>query len=658
MDKLTSNLYNLQRIINEQLQFKIPRYQRLFVWKDEQIKTLFNDILAASENKNELYYLGGVIIVKRTDDQASYDLVDGQQRFTTLWLLSNELGKEIDKINSFTSCNGQPRLKFAIRKNVEHYFNDLMGYVRLDSHSSDFEDLVRIDKARRTLSQLISEELSTIEAKTSFVDFLINNVKMVVTYVPQETDLNKLFETLNNRGEQLAQHEILKARILALFDSREERHRYSRLWNACSDMYNYFERSLAFEIGSAKEVASTYDFTKYNWRKIHATIGNQRNDSSDQLSLKQIISSQIKNVQKEEIDVDTRFFHPEADDEEFQKVRSILTFPQFLLHTLRIYLFKKGETDIKRINEKELLTIFSQHLLDLNHIIDRNAAKEHCKSFLDLLFKTREVFDKYIIKWVELDANNEVHLIKRVRKQNQKKGGWTYYLRREKTNQYDGMVLLQALLYHSQQNTTQYWLTPFLNRLLEHPTHEVAFIQLKHLDNVLFSTLKDDELLTERTWECMDGYPNVLPSTNLLTQELSTDFPHYWFYKIDFVLWHEREHLGKSEWKSYNMIAKNSIEHISPQNPEDISHKVCDYYTHRMGNLVLVTRSINSEYGDQPFGLKRARFKEKKRKGNYDSLKSDLIYDHEIWNDKLAKAHQDKIIELMELYFKKTMPYG
>jgi hypothetical protein len=69
----------------------------------------------------------------------------------------------------------------------------------------------------------------------------------------------------------------------------------------------------------------------------------------------------------------------------------------------------------------------------------------------------------------------------------------------------------------------------------------------------------------------------------------------------------------------------------------------------------LVTRSINSEYSDLPYGVKKAKFDDKKSKGSFDSLKSDVVYYNRTWNDQLAKEHQNKMTALMADYFYKTM---
>src|SRR4051794_34763597 len=116
MDIVTSKLYNIKSVIDDDFRYNIPRYQRLYVWEDEQVKTLFHDILIACQANKDLYYIGGIITVKYPKIENCFDLVDGQQRFTTMWLLANELG---EAIKGFTRTSNGLRLNFSIRKNVE-----------------------------------------------------------------------------------------------------------------------------------------------------------------------------------------------------------------------------------------------------------------------------------------------------------------------------------------------------------------------------------------------------------------------------------------------------------------------------------------------------------------------------------------------------------
>jgi len=78
--------------------------------------------------------------------------------------------------------------------------------------------------------------------KESFLTYIKEQVKLVVTIVPQDTDLNKLFELINGRGEQLQQHQILKAKILSeISDNKEE---YGRIWDICANMEDYIDISI------------------------------------------------------------------------------------------------------------------------------------------------------------------------------------------------------------------------------------------------------------------------------------------------------------------------------------------------------------------------------------------------------------------------------
>jgi hypothetical protein len=487
--------------------------------------------------------------------------------------------------------------------------------------------------------------------KEAFSNFIFEKVRMVKTTVPLTNDLNKLFEALNNRGAQLEHHEILKARLLSFIKNVDKRQKYAKLWQACSVMDNYIERVIALEIGSAQNIAAIYHngFSLQNVLELF-----DYRESNKELSLSDVIQnpekySTISDTFKKELN-----HHPEATEDEFEPVRSILSFPQLLLHTLRIFLYEQKKDDIQRINEKELLEIFDKHFLKSDFIDEKSVIE-----FIETLFEVRYAFDRFVIKWVTVGDQKEEHLLKDIYKQNQKRRGQTYYLRRLKKEELHGIGLLQSILYHSQQNTTQYWLTPFLYWMIdEKPNFNDAFLWLRYLDNTLLSSNKEEIPLPERTIQSMKDYLNYKPAPEAIfgsmnnPNEDGTAFPHYWFYKIEFVLWYYRNKLGKAEaWKDYKMTARNSIEHIGPQNPRFLEDKVCIEMLDTLGNLVLVTRSINSEYSDKAFGVKKSMFVDKKSKGSIDSLKSDLIYEHQVWNDKLAKKHFEKMMELMNTYF-------
>jgi uncharacterized protein with ParB-like and HNH nuclease domain len=655
INEVHSELVTVDDLIKSNNRYNIPRYQRLYVWEDEQVDTLLQDLFEAYKAQKDLFYLGGILIVNKNGDENVYDLIDGQQRFTTLWLISLELN---NCLINFTTVNKELRLMFSIREEAKAYFENALNTDGGTSNtiSNDNESLLKIDRARGRIKKFIVQELNDDSiAKNDFATFIRSNVKLLISEVPKDTDLNKMFEVINNRGEQLQQHEILKATILSHIPNKQERIRYGKIWNACADMENYVEKSIQTEAG--KNLSGAYDQYSLNFdlKKIFEIMTAQRSKVNKAMSLNAILDGKAVEFEEEKNEENAKYIddHPEAQDDELQAVRSILSFPQLLLHVLRIYLFEHDKKDIQRINEKELLDFFKKHL--------KISEEKDAKDFISLLWEVRVCFDLFIIKWVKVENEEEIHLIKPLEKYNQYRK-WTYYLRRKTNEENDGFALLQSMLYHSQQITTHYWLTPLLYKALYTRNKQQLYDYLRVLDNTLFCTAKQDTL-PERTWDAMQidlqiERPNY--SFTLLNEQLGVSFPHYWFYKTEFILWYllkdkkDQRIKGKEDlWKNFRLTAKNSVEHISPQNPNYKQDLVSNKYLNKYGNLALVSRSINSEFSNKPFREKRERFLYNNT-SKLDSLKLALVFDNTVWNDTLCINHCTEIVGYFEEYFDKN----
>jgi uncharacterized protein with ParB-like and HNH nuclease domain len=103
--KIASKLYSLTDIVEESphWHFNIPIYQRLYVWGEDQVLTLLNDLVNAYERGEDLFFLGGTLFVEQDDVTGRhFDLIDGQQRFTTLWMLCYAWQ---DALNLFSSVD-------------------------------------------------------------------------------------------------------------------------------------------------------------------------------------------------------------------------------------------------------------------------------------------------------------------------------------------------------------------------------------------------------------------------------------------------------------------------------------------------------------------------------------------------------------------------
>ena len=86
--------------------YRIPQYQRPYKWVNEQVEQLWDDVFDAYENNVDNYFLGSVITAKNSDESGYIDVVDGQQRLTTLMILFCVLRDNYEDIN--IDDNGNP----------------------------------------------------------------------------------------------------------------------------------------------------------------------------------------------------------------------------------------------------------------------------------------------------------------------------------------------------------------------------------------------------------------------------------------------------------------------------------------------------------------------------------------------------------------------
>ena len=649
--KIASKLYSLAEIVAESpnWRFNIPIYQRLYVWGEDQVLTLLNDLVNAYEHGEDLFFLGGTLLVEQEAGKGRhFDLIDGQQRFTTLWMLCHAWRGALKPFLAVTTDKStEPRLRFAIRPEVNRFLETLAFGERGQSTPDEEAtkrmrtalDLMKSVFERRPLPTGVTDLAAHLAGLTEFV---FRKVKFVITIVPHETDLNKLFEVINNRGVQLQHHEILKARMLDALTG-VERSPYAVQWEACADMENFVERNLSGNFkGFASEVADCYERGELpKAQAVRELLGERMRDQSDHhaLSLEDILKSEEESQASETV--------TESDDTEPTWVRSIFGFPLFLQHTLRIWLLENDRPDLPRLLDRELLALFEAHFFQ-----DATTRAENVRSFIDLLWRLRVIFDEHLIKWADR-GEDEIHLISNISVSTS--SGKRYMSRSRETDSHHAFSLLQSMLYHSQEITTQYWVTPLLLFMHRNPEEkpERYFAFLRHLDNHLLGSATDDSLVVRTLAFMKDPWQRrALIHQPELANASGVKFAHYWFYKLEFVLWFQ-EKRATERWKKFRLTAKSSVEHISPQTPTERDDNRVNQALDHFGNLALVSRSLNSEYGNLPYNEKRQRFLNN-NKSRLDSLKMDLIYENEQWNDTKAFAHQEEMIMCLNDYCQQT----
>jgi uncharacterized protein with ParB-like and HNH nuclease domain len=622
--------------------FVIPTYQRPYVWEVEQIEKLLSDALQAYRTDPLApYFIGTVLTEER---EKAFELIDGQQRFTTLWMVAailHELNVKTD-MTGFLRLGKSLRIDFEIRSEVRDYF-ELLADFPLQAVSRYSEK----DIQGRPYLMNITAGLATIRSwmeghanlkgencldLAHFGNYLFNQLIMVENLAPDNIDLNKLFATINSSGIQLEQTDIVKSKLLKRMTDNKVL--YSKIWEACENMSDYFERNVRKIFSHTSwSLLKTSDFAHFDQAVFLYSDTGGTNDSGQKATISSIFNGTAPVNEAAS---------PAEQKEHNGYCRSIISFSQLLIHAYRIHLFRKGNKDFgQSFHSDKLIGIFDELL---------GAEKEDIADFFKLLWELRFTFDKYIIKWTaDLDSKQEYLELSRVSKNDK------HYFGRNIIEK-SASQMLQSVLYFTGDYLRQYWLTPFLHHLTTFPQESTGagsakvLELLESVDNVLSLSTATDR---QASFGLMKAIPKAeFNRGEYLKEDLGTGFYRYWFQKLEYILWKGWEDRGGERFKAFRITSKNSIEHIFPQNPEyrdQMEKKSLDSF----GNLVLLSVSQNSEYGRKQVNVKRAEFEGKR---TYDSLKSKVIfssYDHgESWDEGKISLHCQTMIGLIAGHYR------
>ena len=214
----------------------IPIYQRLFVWEDERIRKLLDDLANSFiQNPESNYYVGAITICEKQD--GAWEVVDGQQRLTFLTLLgcmlANCAEQEVgNKWRQFVMCGDLCRVKYIGREDDEGAVRALLRDGTLGETQNErfrgFADTFTsfVNSSGREFDLVHFAEYCW--AKTAF---LVN--RLPLNYKPY--DLNLYFEKMNSTGRQLAPIDVVKG---LWFSSDEVVGR----WNRCLNFDREYDR--------------------------------------------------------------------------------------------------------------------------------------------------------------------------------------------------------------------------------------------------------------------------------------------------------------------------------------------------------------------------------------------------------------------------------
>ena len=599
----------------------IPLYQRAFAWEEKEIMQLINDICDIEDS----YFLGSLIVAKQDD---VFEVVDGQQRLTALFILLKSLEVNVNNIPTF-ACREKSNYTL-------HNINNLIDDKRIEAG---------ILEGKKIINRKIN---SPGFDKRAFKEKL-NKVLLYRIEVPENTDLNRYFEIMNTRGEQLEQHDILKALLMGYLKKDSDKAVFAKVWDACSDMTGYVQ--MHFDVGMRNKIFGN-DWSSLPILNFDNFINSNLlvNAENNEFKISNLIEPTFKIKQDDGVN----------EDNNRVRFESIIEFPYFLLHTLKVFI---KQSDIK--NEKEDEKIVDQ-LLDDKKLHETfikvissgkmgdkkisESLETFSKRYIYYLLKCRFLFDKYFIKREYTNDNLDgVWSLKELKISGQgtqkkpyytntyfgKHAEWeTTYGPRTRTN-----IMLQSCLRVSYTSPKiMHWITNLLFWLTE-----------ENCSNLRKLNEYEENIEQIAKVAVNEGFLESCKQCNPLLYNLGVNTPHIVFNYLDYLLWKE----AKEEYSDFVFEFRNSVEHWYPQNPSEgtFNHWSHDEGVDGFGNLCIIQGNLNSKFSNMDPEAKKSTFKDMIAKG---SLKLRIMAEKTIktqdraaslnWKDNECKLHEKQMI--------------
>lgn len=318
MSKLNVDQKNIKALFAEKkADFLIPDYQRPYAWSEEECQTLWEDIFvfaipegdATKFNSEEEYYLGPIVTFKNNNNKL--EVIDGQQRLTTLMLLLRAFHISFGEMRDENSKKIKELIESCIWKTDEfgNANKDLLkidSEVATDNDKDEFLSILNTGTAPLSMKSKYAENYRYFQKK---IDEFLHNYPSYFSYLParilnncillpieadnQNTAL-RIFSTLNDRGLPLSDADIFKAQFYKYYSEKGQKESFIKTWKELEDLsekifhplsgtpmdelftrYMYYERAkLGIKSSTTEALRKFYERDSYKLLKNDYILNN------------------------------------------------------------------------------------------------------------------------------------------------------------------------------------------------------------------------------------------------------------------------------------------------------------------------------------------------------------------------------------------------
>lgn len=188
------NDQKLEIFSKDRFSLNIPDYQRPYTWGIEQVKILLKDISEQVNKNDQKYLLGSLILHKNNENK--FNIVDGQQRLTTLALILKVLcGINQERCNEYKMGNFLGEIKYSHNESKYHIKENY---------------------------EYIKTYFESYNEKYKFLTYLLDNIEFICVLAPSEDDAFLFFDSANSKGKALKSYDLIKAFHLHSLKKRQK----------------------------------------------------------------------------------------------------------------------------------------------------------------------------------------------------------------------------------------------------------------------------------------------------------------------------------------------------------------------------------------------------------------------------------------------------
>lgn len=273
-----------RQLMGNGLRYEVPKFQRDYTWEIEHWDDLWQDIKALMVNEDSEHYMGYLVL--QTSNNKEFQIIDGQQRLTTMSLVvlatlkclkalveagvdaDNNLKRKDSLLNSYIGYIDPVTLisnnKLKLNRNSDDYYKQHLVLLKELPLRNTNTSEKHMRECFNWYFDRISKEYKTGERLAAFIDNIVDKLFFTVIEVTDQLNAFKVFETLNARGVQLSSSDLLKNYLFSVVD--ETRPHISEI----EELENIWSKVVG-KLGEQK----FEDYLRYYWNSTNKSVGKK-----------------------------------------------------------------------------------------------------------------------------------------------------------------------------------------------------------------------------------------------------------------------------------------------------------------------------------------------------------------------------------------------